>query len=244
MGDAMEPQVPREDSRRPHGTTLDLERESDRGVHFEVIGELIASVAHDLRQPLTAMGMNLSAAIHFLRRARPDVREAIAAIEDASGQQRRMRDALLVLEELASRREPRRERCDLASIVRDAVSLVQVDASVRHVPIVIDVESPSTAVSGDRMLIREALLNILSHALETASLETEEPKAVRITVRCVNEKCQLAIAFAEPRVYPKGRDAWSLALARSVASVHGASLTLEPSSDGTRIVTTWQVYEE
>jgi len=243
MGDAIEPEVPRDESRRRTGT-LKLERDADRGVHFEVIGELIASVAHDLRQPLTAMGMNLSAAIHFLRRARPDLREAIAAIEDASGQQRRMRDALQVLEELASRREPRRERCDLASIVRDAASLIQVDASVRHVPIVIDVESPSPTVSGDRMLIREALLNMLSHALETASLDTQEPTPVRITVQRVNKTSQLAISFAEPRVYPAGRDAWSLALARSVASVHGASLMVEPSGDGSRIVTTWQLYED
>lgn len=240
----MEPEAPRDQSRRRNGLAVELATEPDRDVHFALIGELIASVAHDLRQPLTAMGMNLSAAIHFLRRARPDVREAMAAIEDASGQQRRMRDALLVLEELASRREPRRERCDLASIVRDAVSLIQVDASVRHVPIVIDVESPSPAVSGDRMLIREALLNILAHALETASLETDEPQPVRVTVRRVDKRCQMSIAYAEPRVYPTSGDTWSLALARSVASVHGATVALEPFGDGSRVVTTWKMYEE
>lgn len=244
MGDEMDSEASHDDSTHRNGADSNVATEPDRSVHFALIGELIASVAHDLRQPLTAMGMNLSAAIHFLRRARPDVREAIAAIDDASGQQRRMRDALLVLEELASRREPRRERCDLASIVREAVALVQVDASVRHVPIVIDAESPAPAVSGDRMLIREALLNVLSHALETASLETEAPKPVRVTVRRVNGKCQMTIAYAEPRVYPTSRDTWSLALARSVASVHGATIVLEPFDDGSRVVTTWQMYED
>jgi signal transduction histidine kinase len=241
----MDSEAPLDHSRRGNGTTVEEPAtEPDRSVHFALIGELIASVAHDLRQPLTAMGMNLSAAVHFLRRARPDVREAIAAIEDANGQQRRMRDALVVLEDLAARREPRRERCDLASIVRDAVALIQVDASVRHVPIVIDVESPSPAIPGDRMLIREGMLNILAHALESASLETENPKPVRVTVRRVNRKAEMTIAFAQPRVYAAGRDPWSLALARSVASVHGATVAVEPFDDGARVITTWQMYEE
>ena len=59
--------------------------------------------------------MNVSAAIALLGRPSPRLAEAIDALQDALGQERRMRDALQVLQNLAIRREPQREAFDLAA---------------------------------------------------------------------------------------------------------------------------------
>src|SRR3954463_15666045 len=75
-----------------------------RDSRFALAGELVAAVTHDLRQPLTAIEMNVSAALRFLRRSPPAVAEALEALDDTFAQQRRMRDALQALQDLAVRR--------------------------------------------------------------------------------------------------------------------------------------------
>src|SRR5262245_60831224 len=84
-----------------------------RAAQFAVAGELVASITHDLRQPLTAVEMNISAAIHFLRRRAPAIEDAVEALDDALRQQHRMRDALQVLQDLAVRREPKWDGFDI-----------------------------------------------------------------------------------------------------------------------------------
>src|SRR5215510_12844028 len=101
--------------------------ERERASRLALAGELVTAVTHDLRQPLTAIEMNISAAMQFLRRSTPAIDEALDALDDALGQQRRMRDALQVLQDLAVRREPLREPCDVGAALRDVVTLVADD---------------------------------------------------------------------------------------------------------------------
>ena len=98
-----------------------------------VTGELVSAITHDLRQPLTAVEMNVSAAIVFLERATPQIEEAIEALNDALGQQRRMRDALQVLQHLAMHggAAPGRESIDVGAVDLVLASL-QVVVGLAH----------------------------------------------------------------------------------------------------------------
>src|SRR4051794_23809313 len=138
--------------------------ELERAARLALAGELVAAITHDLRQPLTAVAMNISAALHLLRRPVPRTDEAIAALVDAHEQQRRMRDALQVLQDLSIRRDAFVEMLDPVAIVRDVVRLVGADALARNVPIELDVAAPVPAVAGDSLLMRHALLNVVLDA--------------------------------------------------------------------------------
>src|SRR5947209_20236024 len=73
----------------------------DRATQLTVAGALVAAITHDLRQPLTALEMNVAAALHFLRPPTPQIESAIEALHDVLVQQGRMRESLQVLHDLA-----------------------------------------------------------------------------------------------------------------------------------------------
>jgi signal transduction histidine kinase len=217
--------------------------ELERASRLALAGELVTAVTHDLRQPLTAVEMNVSAAVALLRRPSPAISEALAALADALVQQRQMRDALQALQDLVIRRAPRRDACNVVDAVHDAVALVQGDALARHVLVDVDVEPSVPAVSGDPVLIRQALLNVLVDALEATSLSNRKDAPIRITVRRVGAAVEIAVSHFGVRAAGAGLDDWGLALARSVVVAHGATITLTGTPEaGVSVATTWPAY--
>lgn len=214
--------------------------ERERATRLALAGELVAAVTHDLRQPLTAIEMNLSAALLFLSDGEPRLDRAIEALEDIFAQQRRMSEALQALEDLVVCREPRHERCDLTALTREAIALIRADPSMRETAIELSVGSQMPSVSGDATLIRQALLNMLLHAIDANGGRPGEPIRGAIT----NLEDSVEAVFT----YPKWIDGPTstgpgLTLARAVVAAHGATLKIDDSSESTvRVETIWPAY--
>jgi signal transduction histidine kinase len=217
--------------------------ELERASRLALAGELVAAVTHDLRQPLTALEMNVAAAAALLRRPTPAVAEALAALDDVLTQQRRMGDALQAVQDLVVRREPRHERCDAAHAIRDVVTLVQGDALARHILIEIDVAPATSAIVGDPILVRQALLNILTDALEATSLSAHRDRPVRIIARSAGDVVDIGVTHFGVRAESARLDEWGLALARSVVAAHGGTITLTGAPEtGVTVATRWPAY--
>jgi len=212
-------------------TSEEGEQELERVARLIVAGELVAAVAHDLRQPLTAMEMNVSAALRLIAAdgvaASAVAGEIVDALRDALAEQGRMRAALQVLEDLARHREPAFGSVNLVPLVHDVLRLVASEASARH--IAIDVVAPPNLppIRADETLVRQALLNLLINAIEcttagdrpngpiTVSASTAGTRGVELTV----------MHFGGWRQSASGTD-WALALAHAVTDAHGTSIAL------------------
>ena len=136
--------------------------------------------------------MNVSAAMQLLRRPDAAIDDVLDALGGALDQEHRMRDAVQVLQDLATRREPRRDACDLSAAVRDTAALVSSDAVARHVTVQIDDEPSLPPVAGDGLFIRQALLNVLVAGLETIRprLTARTSCAFSCTAREATSKCR------------------------------------------------------
>jgi signal transduction histidine kinase len=212
----------------------------ERVVQLTVAGGLVAAITHDLRQPLTALEMNISAALHFLQAPSHDLDGALEALHDALVQQCRMRESLQVLDDLAIRREPLCEAVDPVPIVRDVVALVGSDVMARHVLLDLVVSPPVPRMYGDPALIRQALLNMVLDALEATSLSPRDEKKVGLDVRQNGDTVEVAISHFGLRMEATEIEGWGLALARSVVVAHGGTITLEGNAEaGVRLVTRW-----
>jgi signal transduction histidine kinase len=231
-------------ARPKNETTLrHVRSELERASRLALAGELVTAVAHDLRQPLTAIEMNVAAATAFLRRPTPAIDDALVALADALAQQRRMRDALQALQDLVVRREPRREPCNVIDAVHDTVALVQGDAHARHVLIELEIDADVPAIAGDPVLVRQAFLNILIDALEATSLSPRKGMPIRIAVRGAERVVEVVVSHVGERADGAGLDEWGLALARSVVAAHGATIALTGTpTTGISLVTTWPAH--
>ncbi len=215
--------------------------ERERATRLALAGELVAAVTHDLRQPLTAIEMNLSAALVFLSGAEPRIDRAIEALEDIFAQQRRMSEALQALEDLVVCREPRHERCDLTALAREAIALVRADPSMRETQIELTVGAQTTSVSGDATLIRQALLNVLLHAIDASGGRPGGPILGAITN--LEDAVEAVVSYPKSADAPETITGPGLTLARAVAAAHGATIKIDDSSESmVRVETTWPTY--
>jgi signal transduction histidine kinase len=216
--------------------------ERERATRLALAGELVAAVTHDLRQPLTAIEMNLSAALLFLSEAEPRTDRAIEALEDIFAQQRRMSEALQALDDLVVCREPRHERCDLTALAREAIALIRTDPSLRDAPIELTVGAqPAPSVSGDATLIRQALLNVLLHAIDASGGRPGEP--IRGAITNFEDSVEAVVTYPKPVEQPASSTGPGLTLARAVIAAHGATIKIDESSESTvRVETRWPTY--
>jgi len=210
-----------------------------------VAGELVAAVTHDLRQPLTALEMNVAAALrlidHELASVPADKRSALAdagdALKDALLEGHRMREALQALQDLAVHREPALSPTAIENCAKDAARLLSSDATARHIAITVACEDGLPQVMADEALVRQGLVNVLLDALASGAARGSGPGRIAVTVRSPNPGwVEIRVAYPEGDMELEPPEPASLALARSVAEIHGASLTTERSADRARTV--------
>jgi C4-dicarboxylate-specific signal transduction histidine kinase len=216
--------------------------ELERAARMALAGELVAAITHDLRQPLQAVEMNVAAALYLLRADAQAPSEAIAALVDAQEQQRRMSDALQVLQDLAVRREPFFEAVDAVSIVREVVRLVGTDALARHVPIGLEIVPPIPRVFGDAVLMHQALLNVLLDALEATSRSGQPSALVRVGIRREDSNVVITVSHVGAQLERPTVEEWGLAVARSVVATHQGSVTTDSNAEhGISVETRWPI---
>jgi signal transduction histidine kinase len=215
-----------------------------------VAGELVASVAHDLRQPVTATEMNVSAALRLLtlcldnpssQSAKSALEEIGDALRDALAEQGRMRSSLQVLEDLVRHRQPVFTSVDVTALLQEAVQLVRSELSARHIAVDVQLRSAIPHITADALLLRQAILNVIINALDGTSASDHPGGPITIAVSADDAAVELAVTHFGPREPTATPDA-DLALARSIAEVHGASITTSGTPEsGVTISSNWPV---
>jgi signal transduction histidine kinase len=202
-------------------------------------GELVSVITHDLRQPLSAAQLNISAALHYLQRATPLTTEAVDALRDAQGQQRRLQDSIRALHALSERREAFFSGIDAVTVMWDVVRRVAAE-SVHQLPIRFTVSPPVPPVAVDVVMMRETLRDVVHGAIDAAATGSIAGASVTIDVRPQAAAVEIVVSYAGPR--PEGAllDGWIDAVARSVDTNHSATLTVaDDVTRDVRIVTRW-----
>lgn len=214
----------------------DSRRDLLRTAHLALAGELVGAITHDLRQPLTALNVNVDVAIQLLRRRPVDVDAAIAALNDAVDDSRQLRDSLKVLHSLVMHRDPARGQVAVAAILTEVVRLVQSEANARHIELTVVVAPNLPLLPADPSMIREAMLSMVLDAVENAT----RADAVRVQLGITDTGAmELTVAHARREDAPI-EEGWALAVARWVSEAHGASLKIERTPSGeVRVRTLW-----
>lgn len=205
----------------------ELGASADRVSQLAITGGLFAAITHDLRQPLTALRMNLAAALELAQRDLPGALRVAEILTEALGQQDRMQHTLAMMQDLVSRRAPARDAVDLSELAREVIRIVETEAIARRAPLVARLASDLPRVRGDRRLIREALLGLVLDALGVLGGADGDvaPTRVLVTTRRANAHVEVAVCrFADA---PAVNSEWALAIARAVAEVHEAPLVLD-----------------
>ena len=151
---------------------LEAQRSRQELAHFtrvSTIGELTASLAHELNQPLTAILANAQAALRLLRGTRPNLVEIQSILSDIVNDDSRAGEVIRRLRALLRKGDSQFRQLDLNALIRDVAKLLSTDAMIRNVAVTLELDPKLAPVRGDGVQLQQVVLNLLLNAMEAMS---------------------------------------------------------------------------
>jgi two-component system sensor kinase FixL len=169
---------------------LEALRSRQELAHFtrvSTIGELTASLAHELNQPLTGILANAQAALRFLQATPPDLLELQSILSDIVDDDKRAGEVIRRLRALLRKEEVQFRLLDLNALIRDVVKLLSSDAIIRNISVKLDLDPGPALVSGDVVQLQQVVLNLLLNAMEAMAECVEDRRFITVQSRTTED---------------------------------------------------------
>jgi C4-dicarboxylate-specific signal transduction histidine kinase len=202
------------------------------------LGQLTASIAHEVNQPIGSARNNARAALNFLERSPPElgeVREALGCIvsdaDRAGGIIDRIRDQIKKV-------PPRNARFDINWAIEEVIGLAQSTIAANGVSVQTQLASGMAPILGDRVQLQQVVLNLVLNAVEAmSSVEADERALLISTVQSGENGTLVAVRDSGPGIDParlelvfeafystKSGMGMGLSICRSIIAAHGGRL--------------------
>jgi two-component system, LuxR family, sensor kinase FixL len=144
----------------------ELERDLVRISRVSMMGELAASLAHEIRQPITGVALNAETCLRWIRREPPGLEQAGKAVSRIIDDAKRAASIVDRNHSLFSRGTPRREPIDLNDVIREMVVMLRDAASRQGILIRSDLDPALPATMADRVQLQQVLMNLMLNGIE------------------------------------------------------------------------------
>ena len=145
------------------------------------MGQLTASIAHEVNQPIAAAVINAQAALRWLRNDPPDLdeaRQALGRVVDNGG---RAGDVVGRIRAIITKAPPRRSRFDLNEAASDVIALTHSEALKHRVSVQAQLATDLPSVEGDRVQLQQVILNLIMNAIEAMSGADDGARELRLS---------------------------------------------------------------
>jgi two-component system, LuxR family, sensor kinase FixL len=213
---------------------------------ISTMGELAASLAHELNQPLTAIMSNAQAAQRFMAANPADLEEVREILKDIVQDDSRASEVIQRMRGLVRKEEVAFVPLDIAEVIRDVARLVHSDAVLLNVDVALELNFGLPLVRGDRVQLQQVVLNLMLNAFDAMKdcpiderrvvLQAEQDRAGMTKVSVCDRGTGLG-ADKLDRIfqpfYTTKRDGlgMGLSISRSIIEDHGGHLWVENNPD-------------
>ena len=213
---------------------------------FSMAGELTASIAHEMNQPLGAILTNAETADEILNSPSPDIAELKDIVKDILQDDRRAGEVIRRMRSLLKRAPFEPKNIDLNDLVRETVEFLSALAIARRVELLSLIRPDALPILGDRIQLQQVILNLVVNGIDAMKDTPTENRIIIIRTSRVENFAQLSVSDLGPGIpEDKLKEVFEpfftskaegmgmgLSIARTIVEAHGGQLLAENGTSG------------
>jgi PAS domain S-box-containing protein len=205
------------------------------------LGELMASIAHEVNQPLAAIAANAAASLRWLDRKPPRLDEVRQSVDNIVSDSTRANDVIQRLRSLTSKGVFQRVRLNLNDVVNEALLLVRRELLSQRISPELDLDPALAEIAGDRVQLQQVVINLVVNGIQAMAAVDDRPRVLQLrTHQADADHVQLEVRDSGIGIDPKEAHllfnafyttkqdgmGMGLSISRSIVEAHGGAISV------------------
>ena len=171
-----------------------------RVMRFSTAGELTASIAHEINQPLGSILINAETAQSILTSPSPDIAELNEIVGDIVRDDRRASEVIRRMKSLLKKAPFELKNLDLNDVARETVEFLSSLAVARKVELTSVITPDALPILGDRIQLQQVILNLVVNGIDARKDNSSENRIISIRTSRVEKFAQLSLSDRGPGI--------------------------------------------
>jgi PAS domain S-box-containing protein len=230
---------------RARETLQRVQADFAHAARVSMLGELTASIAHEVNQPLTAIVTNGEAGLRFLNRPEPDLAEVRETTKHIVNDARRAAEIIARVRRMAARQAPEQTLLSVDDVIREALLFLRNEVQSHELTVTHHINPAAPKVLGDRTQLQQVFVNLMVNAIQ-ATAQTETSGRTLVIRTTLSDPETLCCTFEDsgPGIKPEHLDhlfdsffttkdagmGLGLPISRSIIEAHGGHIRADNES--------------
>ena len=227
------------------GKLQNVEAEFAHAARLSVLGQLTASIAHEMNHPLAAVVVNGKAGLRWLNRDKPDIAEASEAMQAMIADAHRAREIITRMRGMASKRPRQQVSLMLGEVVEEALLFLRHELHSKQIAVSLNLAPTLPPVLADRIQLQQVIVNLAINAMHAMEQSNTSQRILAVgTARLGADALICTLEDSGPGIAQENLDrlfesffttkesglGLGLAISRSIIEEHGGSLRVDNGS--------------
>jgi PAS domain S-box-containing protein len=210
------------------------------------LGEMVSSIVHEVRQPLTIITTDAETSLRWLSKGEPPMEKVRKLNERIAESAERANSIIGRIKEMAVKQPPTSLDVELNDVVLQSMSLLRSELRSRSVKVITRLTPNLPTVAGDEIQFQQVVVNLLMNAVDAIDAGATSSREIVVETKGTSGGVDLVISDSGPGIPPDQEDiifdsfystkesgmGMGLAICRSIAVTHGGSIVARNSPDG------------